>query len=73
MSTGWCADYTAHADKTKVERKPSYPKGKRRIDFNLATFLTYTASIPFSENDYLCTICYQKAKESSIMLVLLLL
>jgi hypothetical protein len=56
MSTGWCADYTAHADKTKFGRKPSYPIGKRQIDYNLATFLTYTSSIPFNENDNLCKV-----------------
>jgi hypothetical protein len=56
MSTSWCADYTAHTDKTIFGGKPSYPIGKRWIDYNLATFLTYTSSIPFNENDYLCKV-----------------
>jgi hypothetical protein len=59
----WCANYTAHAHKSKVGQKPTYPKGQRRIDANLAAFLTYTSSIPYNENDLLCTTCYQKAKE----------
>jgi hypothetical protein len=64
MSVIWCANAIAHADKTKKGQKPTYPKGKRRIDHVLAVSLTDTFGISFKENDFLCTCCYESAIQS---------
>lgn len=61
MATIWCANTTAHVNKTKIGKKPTYPKGQRRIGYILANFLNYSSSILFNDTDYLCTMCYQKA------------
>jgi len=44
-------------------QKPNFPKGQRRLNHNLATFLTNISSLSFTENDYLCTPCYQRSME----------
>ena len=64
MSTIWCANSLAHVDKTKIGKKPTHPKGQRRIGDDLANFLNYSSSLLFNENDYLCTRCYTTAKEN---------
>jgi hypothetical protein len=63
MPTIWCANSLAHDDKTKMGQKPNFPKGQRRLNHNLATFLTNISSLSFTENDYLCTPCYQRSME----------
>jgi hypothetical protein len=60
----WCANSVAHADKTKKGQKPTHPKGKRRVDHDLAVFLTDTYGILINEDDFLCTCCYDLAKEN---------
>jgi len=64
MSTNWCANFKAHADKTKRGQKPTFPKGKCRVHYDLAAFLTNTSGMSFNEDDFLCTCCYQLAKNS---------
>ncbi|CAF1368187.1 unnamed protein product [Rotaria sp. Silwood1] len=63
MPTIWCANSLTHDDKTKMGQKPNFPKGQRRLNHNLATFLTNISSLSFTENDYLCTPCYQRSME----------
>ena len=63
MSTIWCANSLAHGNKTKMGQKPNFPEGQRRFNHNLATFLTNISSLSFTENDYLCTPCYQRSTE----------
>lgn len=63
MPVIWCANVSAHHHKSKVGQKPSFPKGQRRINKNLADFLTYTSSISFDENDFLCTTCFESAMD----------
>ena len=63
MSTIWCANSLAHGNKTKMGQKLNFPKGQRRLNHNLATFLTNISALSFTENDYLCTPCYQRSME----------
>ena len=64
MSTVWCANLLAHINKTKVGQKPTHPKGHRRLDHHLATFLSNSWGISLNECDFLCTTCYQLGKNS---------
>lgn len=64
MSAIWCANYIAHAGKTKKGQNPTHPKGKRRIDQDLAIVLTDLFGIQFYAQDFLCTCCYEAATEN---------
>ena len=62
MSIIWYANASAHCHQTKIGRKPTHPTGQRRIDNNLAIFLTQHLSVSFEENDHLCSPCYLTAQ-----------
>ena len=54
----------AHIGKNNIGQKPTYPRGKRRIDNELAKFLTKRYGFIFNDSDFVCTCCLDLAKES---------
>ncbi|CAF2090667.1 unnamed protein product [Rotaria magnacalcarata] len=50
--------------KQKLDKKPTNPKGQRRVGQDLANYLTNTLQIFCNEDNFLCTPCYKSAKES---------
>ena len=67
MPIQWCAHPVYHSGKTKIGQKPSHPRGKRKVDEELAKFIkdTYRLSSNLTaesieEGDLLCRTCYEK-------------
>ncbi len=60
----------AHPNTTKIGRSPTHPRADRRIDSNLAAFITQQClketgdeNLFVIEGDWLCRTCYEKAKK----------
>ena len=61
----WCSHPVAHRGSTKVGCKPSHPRGKRRVDGQLARFISEMYAMVDETNqlrtDYrLCHTCYDR-------------
>ncbi|CAF4173888.1 unnamed protein product [Rotaria magnacalcarata] len=67
MPTIWCAKSDEHVGKSKVGQKPTFPKGKRRINHELAMFLTNQNGKYFQQDDFLCTRCFETVKQNLAM------
>jgi len=69
MPVQWCCHPTFHASAYKIGSKPTHPRGDRKIDHELATFINQSDLLPrtgnemlLQEGDLLCRSCYKKER-----------
>jgi len=69
MPVQWCTHPTSHHDCTKIDHKPTHPRGDRKVDGELAAFISesYRVStgdegILIQAGDLFCRTCYDKER-----------